>query len=404
MTDKPESAVPSVNPDTTEIADSEASKEAWVDPIFKEQNPERLPDEGEAPAGDAAPADSEANEPTQEQLKALIEKADQAEKDDGKATPAEGDEAEKKATEAEAEKAKKAEGDEEGEEGEEGEKPPAEAGEKKPRRRRSRSRRERRESERRIVQLEAQVQALTDTVEADKPAKDAEEAPGEEVPAGPPKLEDFDFDTDEWAAAFSTWTQKQISAGTMKAEKAKADELLRVEDERRQEVMKVFGDREDEARTRHNDYDDKVYDETITIPEAAAAIIWEAETGPEIAYYLATHQDEAARLGELTDVQVAREVGRIEARLMAEQAPAAKPAADDNDDDPDTPAEKAEPDTPAAAAEKAPEPESRPQARPSATQAPEPIIPIAAGAVTHRDPGKMSMEEYGAGRRSGKIR
>ncbi len=141
-----------------------------------------------------------------------------------------------------------------------------------------------------------------------------------------------------------------------------------------------------------------VYDDTIFIPPAAAAIIWEAEAGPEIAYFLATNQDEAARLGDMTDIQIAREIGLIEARLMAEQAPAAKP---DSKDNPDTPAAEAEPGKPAEAAAQAPATESRPQSRSPVTQAPEPIVPIVAGAVVTRDPGKMGMEEYAAARRSG---
>ncbi len=396
--------VQTVNPETTENPDSEGSKEAWVDPIFTGQNPGRMSDEGEAPEGEAPAADGEAGEPTKEQLEALIGQAGKAEEVDAKkvetepegkpeAAPAKGDEAKPEEGEA----AAKAEGDEGTEEGEE---PPEKVAGKKPRRR-SRSRRERRASERRILELEGRVQTLTHSMASGKPADDADAAPDTGTLKAAPKLEDFDYDSDQWSAALTDWTQGLISAERAKAGQAKAAEETRIETERFEEVMKVFDDRQEEARKRHDDYDEVVYDETRVIPEAAAAIIWEAESGPEIAYWLATHQDEAARLGDMTNVQVAREIGRIEATLMAEQAPALKPATDDK---PVNPAGEAEPETPAEAAEKAPASEPRPQPRPSATQAPEPIVPIAGGAVPNRDPGKMGMDEYAAGRRSGKIR
>lgn len=60
--------------------------------------------------------------------------------------------------------------------------------------------------------------------------------------------------------------------------------------------------------------------------EVMADIIKQSEIGPELCLYLEEHRAEAAEIMKLPDVQKARELGRIEARLEAKaQAPAPEP-------------------------------------------------------------------------------
>ena len=173
-----------------------------------------------------------------------------------------------------------------------------------------------------------------------------------------PKIEDFDDDV-TWANALTDWTR-----GAVAAEHAQI---------KTREAIGAFHDREVAARDRYDDYDEVVYDLELVIPDAAARIVMASKNGPDLGYYLATHQDEARAMVGMSDVQVAREIGRIETRLASE--PLARPA---------------------------PKPKAKP--RPSATQVPDPIVPISGGAVPNRDPGRMGMAEYRAARLAGKIR
>ncbi len=417
--------VPDVNADSKpEIPDSESAGGLWVDPIHLENNPEKMPDEIALEAQRGAPAELEPpamgsetrpaeGEDSTDQT-ALEEIAGEGE--DTKGDRKEGKEAEKPeepegsedtktdtATDdenkaAEAEPAEEAEEEQESEAESEDEGEEAEAPQRRPRRR-SRSRRDRRAQEREISALRGQVETLTKLVgDLQKPAAETGDDEGageaqeaEEAPA--PKLEDYDYDTDKWTEAMTEWTKEQISAGQRKAEETQAK--TRAQEQRQQQAEK-FGELQDVARERYEDYDDVVYGKDasgqplVPISPQTADLIVASDNGAEVAYYLATHTDEAHALYEMTDpMQVARQFGRIEAVVHAQ---------------PERPAEKAPPATPAA--EKPPEkPTPSPQQRREATQAPPPPSHVSGGRAGHApDPAKMSMDEYSAGRRSGKIR
>lgn len=377
--------IPSVNPPAKhDIPDSEGAKTAWVDPIFAEMNPERMSDEPaptpeeikarEAEKAEAEKAERDAKgEPSPEQLKALLEEnpdagedEDGAKDDDG--APAEGGD---KAEEAEPE------GDEK-----EGEEPAGGKDASQPKRRRSRARRERRAMERRIAAMAMEIESLK------KAPDDAEEAgPAEEAKAKP-TLEDFDYDTDAFEAALSEWADEQVKASKESAAQA---EDSKVAEEAHRKDLEVFREREEGTRDKHDDYDDLVYDPAIFIPEHALAVIMESEQGPDLAYYLATHQDEALALKDASEVAVARALGRIEAQLAS--APGETTGEDEDS------AEEAQ------AAEEA-RATNAPAAKPrTSTKAPDPIKTVGGGGSAHgRDPSKMSMDEYVEARRSGKIK
>lgn len=380
--------VPSVNPDAPAgIPESEASKEVWIDPLFEET---RLTDEPEAaPPAEQAPAETEA---TAEQLQALV--------DDDSEPPAEEAEEPADATAATTEAAREAEQAKEEEPPADGEEPPDEPRLTR-RERRARDPEVRRRAQDKIASLEATVEAqgklLTGIAAgaASPPAADAEEAPGAEEAAPAPRLEDYDYDTSAWSEALTSWTETRLNAESEKAEKARTEDAERESAARHQQALTTFRDREEAARERHDDYDELVYDEDLPVHAAAAAMIFEAEAGPEIAYYLASNPDEAAKIAAMSDARAALAIGRIEARVLAEQAaPASEP-----DETETPPAEQAE------AAEEAPQQRPPQPRRAPTTQAPEPIPTVlGGGAAVTRDPSKMSMDEYREGRLSGKIK
>ena len=389
------SEVPSVNQEQKPVPDSEASDKAWIDPIFAEINPERLPDEPEpttediaaqkAEEAEAAEAERKADgQPTKAELKKLIEDLPDDESEEGAAKKPDGeaDEDADKAAEEAKKKAAEAESEEEGDGAEEvkdGKKP----------RRRSRARRDRRAMERRLQEKDDEIARLRGQSPQPEPAKAEEVAPQ-------PKLEDFET-ADEWAAAFGNWTQAQFDAGK--------EQAARAEQAKRQEaVQKVIEDRIDayekrldEFRETHDDYDEVARDDELAITEAMAEVIMESELGPQLAYHLGNNPEEAEKIAGLSPLAQAKALAKLETRLEAEQAKAETPE-EDPEDEPEE-GEEAEEATPKSqpAAAKAP--------RPSPTKAPEPITTVGGGgAPAKRDTENMSMADYYDGRLSGKIK
>jgi hypothetical protein len=78
---------------------------------------------------------------------------------------------------------------------------------------------------------------------------------------------------------------------------------------------------------------DAVNDPTLSISPVMTFIIKDSDVGPAIVRYLADHREEAQKIAYMHPAQAAREMGRIEARLLAAlpapqagEAPAEKPA------------------------------------------------------------------------------
>lgn len=125
-------------------------------------------------------------------------------------------------------------------------------------------------------------------------------------------------------------------------------------------AQEAFNYREAEARERYADYDAVTRNPSLPITDPMAEIIRESDLGPEIAYHLGKNPAEAARLAALPERLQAKELGKLEARISA--------------------------------------PKSAPKPPPA------PISPVggnASGGVA--DPTKMSMAEYVAARKAGKI-
>lgn len=391
MADTP---VSSVNPEPKPVADSAGTDQQWVDPLFTEIANETLPDELDP---------ARAEEPSQEQLTELVEANPEAEAgagEDHQAAEAEGAEEapvgeETPATDGAAQPDVPDEAVGGAEEAD------AEDGEKSKPRRRSRARSERRQLEREVRDLQQEVAALKAGQPIAGEGPEAGDADGAEQAAEPPAaptLEEFDYDTQLWSEALTKWTSDTINAGEEKQKRAEEAKQREAAEARVAETMQKFHDREDDARERYEDYDDAVYDPGFAINGIPAGLIAEAENGPDIAYYFATHPDETARLMEMSEVAQAREIGRLENRLKAEQAAAPSGSTEETQDTAEDTAEEAKAAEQARAAT-SPQPQLR-----SATQAP-PVIPtVSGGAETTRDPSKMSMDEYAQGRRSGRIK
>jgi hypothetical protein len=139
---------------------------------------------------------------------------------------------------------------------------------------------------------------------------------------GEPKLEQFDYDPEKYAAA--------------KAEHAKSQAAKEFETKQRDTAAKAeqtrlaadWAEKVEKALDKYEDFEEKVG--TLDPANPIAASLMEAENGEEIAYHLATHPKEARRIAELPLRSQIREIGKLEAKLAQKpvepKAPSKAPA------------------------------------------------------------------------------
>lgn len=180
----------------------------------------------------------------------------------------------------------------------------------------------------------------------------------------PPKEADFP-DPIEYAAAKAVWGASQLmtereakNAGeAAKAAEDRAEELGKRE---REVLEKSWADAREEAKARYADFEAVALQGWEPSP-AMVDLIITSDVGADVAYHLGQNRALAAQIAAMTPVEAARAIGRIEASI------------------------------------------SQPKPR-TETKAPDPINPVRGSAAASLNAEKLSMEEYIAARKSGKIR
>lgn len=135
-------------------------------------------------------------------------------------------------------------------------------------------------------------------------------------PSQPKTLKDYNYDEAAYTAA------KDQEAKTSAAQAA------------REEAAKIRA--EEEAKSRRATFDKRAakfaettedYESVISgdwaCSQAMAEVIEESEEGPAVAYYLAQHPEISSQLAQLPATKAARELTRIEDRLVADRKAAA---------------------------------------------------------------------------------
>ena len=99
----------------------------------------------------------------------------------------------------------------------------------------------------------------------------------------------------------------------------KAAELVaqREAEAERQATLEAYQDREEEARGKYDDFDQVAYNPKLPVTEAMAQTIQASEIGPDLVYYLGTNPKEADRIARLSPLMQAKEIGKIEAKLVS---------------------------------------------------------------------------------------
>jgi hypothetical protein len=164
-----------------------------------------------------------------------------------------------------------------------------------------------------------------------------------------PKPEEFNSYND-YLKARDAWLEDSLLA---KAER-KLQERMRVaaEQQSRASRSKSYSEAVAKAAERYEDFEEVAHNPSLPITQAMAEVIQDAgEKGPDLAYWLGSHPDDAARISRLSPIAAARELGRIEATLTT------------------------------------PQPKKT-------TQAPEPPKTVAGKDTAAKDPDKLSMDEW----------
>lgn len=229
-------------------------------------------------------------------------------------------------------------GNEEQEHDEEGEQPKKKGGFQ---RRIDKLTRERAEMAARIAELEAKAGG-------EKPAAAAPQ------PQGKPSVENFDT-YDAYVEALADWKfEQRAAADRQREEEAKTQA-------QQKDKLTAWGEKVKAAAGKYDDFEEVAYNPAVSITPAMQEAILDSPVGPDLAYWLGSHPQEAARISDLSPVSQARELGKIEASLATPETKKTKPSA-----------------------------------------APAPIKPVsAAAAPSTKKPEAMSYEEYRQWRQAG---
>lgn len=148
-----------------------------------------------------------------------------------------------------------------------------------------------REQERKTLELEQQLRAA------------AEREPPREVLEPGKTLADFEYDE----AAFATYLTDFAK------QTAEADVRARAEQEAQQRKMAEFSVKESDFASKAEDYHIVTRNPDLPITGYMVEALQTAEKGPEILYYLGKNPDVTRGLSMMSPLDMARELGRIEA-------------------------------------------------------------------------------------------
>ena len=183
----------------------------------------------------------------------------------------------------------------------------------------SKARRERRKAE--VQRLkESEAQAKKDLEDTRSRLKRLEELA---QTSQPPKQEDYP-NYDDFLAAKMAHTSLAALDSRQKAELEKEVErqtqtIQGISQREQQEMAQNWADQAEDARAKYVDFDKVVSAPDVSISPTMARMITASDSGADVAYYLGTNKAEAARIAQMSDLDAARSIGAIEARLSMPQ-------------------------------------------------------------------------------------
>ncbi len=139
--------------------------------------------------------------------------------------------------------------------------------------------------------------------------------------AQPPKEGDF-ADYNEYLVAAGAYHAAQTmdarETTTIKAEQDAAQQRLSsLEQREKQELAQDWASSVNEAKARYSDFEAVVF--SAPIDERLGDLIARSDNAADLAYTLAADRPTLTQISQLSDVEMAREIGRIEATMTSPQ-------------------------------------------------------------------------------------
>ncbi len=145
-----------------------------------------------------------------------------------------------------------------------------------------------------------------------------------------PKRDDF-ATYEEFVKADAVY--EALQAVEARNKKEVAETSARQKAESAQQHERNFAEGVEKARKEIPDFDDVIESSEAPMNDTMRELILESSVGPQLAYHLATHLEDARRIVNLSERQITRELAKIEAAIEAKQkagggsaAAAAKPS------------------------------------------------------------------------------
>jgi hypothetical protein len=212
-------------------------------------------------------------------------------------------------------------------------------------------------------EAEAKIKELEDRLAAKDNFREPEKAPEKNQKPTPDNFKD----AFEYAEALADWSAEQALA------KREQEIKQREVEAKRETVIKTWQQKLETTIAELPDYEEMVASSTMTVNDAIRDAIIESDVGPRILYELASDDEMAEKLSNMTTASALKLIGKLEAKFEKTEEPA-----------------KAEKKTVAAK-----------------SKAPEPIRPLRSTgglAEVGTDGSDMSYQQWKAARQAGKIR
>lgn len=141
------------------------------------------------------------------------------------------------------------------------------------------------------------------------------EQPAQEAPSGKPQPGNF-ATTEEYVEAVAEWKAKEILKAQVQEQEIRNQQTAA--ERHMAELQAEYQERVEAAVERYDDFEEVTSNPNLRISPVMAEAIVASDVGPDVAYYLGVNPKEAERISKLPPFLQVKEIGRLEAKVMAE--------------------------------------------------------------------------------------
>lgn len=169
--------------------------------------------------------------------------------------------------------------------------------------------------QKRVSKLERKAERQR--IETETRAKVMQEVQSKPEPeANKPKAEDY-TDYADYIEDLTDWkTDQKLNQARDKEIQEKNNQRMQSETERTNERQRELIEN---GERKYDDFEDVVRNDKTNLSRAGYLTILESDISADIVYHLAKHQEEAKRIADLPAYAQAKEIGKLEDKLLAKQ-------------------------------------------------------------------------------------